>query len=266
VGRYFGTDGIRGPVGEFLNEDLAYRLGRSLRTLPCKTVAIGRDTRLSGPALGEAVTRGAMDAGLDVVDLGIVSTPLLSYACGRFGAIGVMITASHNPYTDNGLKVFLKGKKLFESEEGALEDDIAGSTFPVAPAHAGRILPAIDPIGLYAELVRSVIVPSRLKIAIDCANGSTYRIAQRFFAETGATLVPTGVSPDGKNINLGVGSTHIDHLRSLVVAERCDVGFAFDGDGDRLIAVGKNGEIYDGDMLVYVVAVALKKRGLLNHE
>ncbi len=265
MGRYFGTDGIRGPVGGFLNEDLAFRLGRSLRTLSCKTVTIGRDTRESGPALAAAVMRGSLEAGLDVIDLGIVSTPLLSYACGRSGSIGVMITASHNPFTDNGLKVFLKGKKLFEHEESALEDDIAGLTSAAAPARFGRILPPIDALALYAELVRPVIVPSRLRIALDCANGATHRIAPRFFAETGATLILTGVAPDGKNINLGVGSTHIDHLRDLVVAERCDAGFAFDGDGDRLIAVGKNGEIYDGDMLVYVVAVALKRRALLNH-
>ncbi|MDP3130354.1 MAG: phosphoglucosamine mutase, partial [Bacillota bacterium] len=264
MGRYFGTDGIRGAVGDFLNEDLAFRLGRSLRTLSCRTVLIGRDTRESGPQLAAAVTRGAIEAGLDVIDLGVVPTPLLSYACGRLDAIGVMITASHNPFTDNGLKVFLKGKKLFESEEGALEDDIAGIRSVPAPVRPGHILPAIDATGMYDELVRPVIVASRLRIAIDCANGATYRIAPRCFAETGAEIIVFGVTPDGRNINLGVGSTHIEHLQKHVVSEHCDAGFAFDGDGDRLIAVGKNGEIYDGDMLVYVVAVALEKRGLLN--
>lgn len=263
MGRYFGTDGIRGTVGEFLNEDLARRLGRSLQTLSCGTAAIGRDTRESGASLAAAVMAGAREAGIDVVDLGVVSTPLLSYASGRLGCIGVMITASHNPFTDNGLKVFLLGKKLFESEESALEDVIAGTRPMSVPIRSGIRLPDIDAGILYDELVPSVLVRSRLKIALDCANGAVFAIAPALFERTGAALVLTGVSPDGRNINLGVGSTHIEHLSALVRSEGCDVGFAFDGDGDRLIAVGRDGEVYDGDLLVYVIATALKDEGKL---
>lgn len=266
MGRYFGTDGIRGEFGVFLTEDLAFRLGRSLRTLAIPVLVVGRDTRASGPTLAASVIRGATAAGIDAIDLGVVSTPSLSYVSGRLDAIGVMITASHNPYQDNGLKVFRKGKKLFESEEGALEDDIDGLIEETTPLHPGRLLPAIDVIELYGELVRRVVTPSPLRVALDCAHGATYAFAPRFFRATGCELFLTGADPDGKNINLGVGSTHIDHLRSFVQEKGCDVGFAFDGDGDRLIAVDANGTVYDGDLLVYVIADALKAQGLLKHD
>ncbi|MFA5006445.1 MAG: hypothetical protein WC509_03125 [Candidatus Izemoplasmatales bacterium] len=266
MGRYFGTDGIRGEYGVFLTEDVAFRLGRSLRTLGVPVVVVGRDTRASGPVLAASVIRGATSAGIDAIDLGVVSTPALSYLSGRLEAVGVMITASHNPYQDNGLKVFGKGRKLFEREEGALEDDIAGLHEQTPPDRPGKLLPGIDAVGLYGDLLRRVLCPSALRVALDCANGSTWAIAPRFFRMTGCDLRLTGVEPDGKNINLGVGSTHIDHLRSFAHAEGCDVGFAFDGDGDRLIAVDGTGAVYDGDMLVYVIAVDLKTRGLLNHD
>ncbi len=260
---YFGTDGIRGPVGTFVTETLAERVGRSLQALSCPSVVIGRDTRETGPSLADAVARGALSVGIDVIMAGIVPTPLLSYLSARTNAIGVMITASHNPYQDNGIKVFLRGKKLFASEESALEERISGSVAVTSPASPGHMLPAPDAYHFYQELSSSVITHAHRKIALDFANGATFAIGRRIFADTGAELFLTGAEPDGKNINLGVGSTHIDHLSAFVKECGCDVGFAFDGDGDRLIAVGKDGEVYDGDMLVYIIAVARKRHDLL---
>ncbi len=263
MGRYFGTDGIRGPVGTFVTETLAEQVGRSLQALSCRTVVIGRDTRETGPSLADAIARGALEVGLDVLSIGIVPTPLLSHVSARTDAIGVMITASHNPYQDNGIKVFLRGKKLFACEESALEDQISGAAVVVSSARPGRMLPVIDAYRFYRELALSVMPHSRDRVALDFANGATFQIGRRLFANTGAELFLTGSEPDGKNINLGVGSTHIEHLSAFVREHGCDVGFAFDGDGDRLIAVGGDGEVYDGDMLVFVIAVARKRHNLL---
>ncbi|MFH0992890.1 MAG: phosphoglucosamine mutase, partial [bacterium] len=262
MGRYFGTDGIRGPVGTFVTESLAERVGRSLRVLACSTVVIGRDTRETGPSLAAAIARGALDAGMDVMLIAIVPTPLLSYTSARLDAIGVMITASHNPYQDNGIKVFLRGKKLFANEEAALEK-LIDDAIAFSATHPGHLLPATDVFRFYRELASTIMPHTALKIALDFANGATFEIGHRLFADTGAQLCLTGGEPDGKNINLGVGSTHIEHLSAFVVDHGCDVGFAFDGDGDRLIAVGATGEVYDGDMLVYVIAIARKHRHLL---
>jgi phosphoglucosamine mutase len=247
-----------------MNADIALRLGKSLWTLACNVLVIGRDTRESGPFLAASVIDGAISCGIDCMDLGIVSTPLLSYVSERLQAIGVMVTASHNPFTDNGLKVFLRGKKLFETEESSLEDAITGKSGMGRIVPAGRRLDAIDPMGMYLPLANRVIRKTSLRIALDCANGATYSIAPALFARTGADIVLTAVEPDGRNINRNVGSTHIDHLASIVRAQRCDIGFAFDGDGDRLIAVSGNGGIYDGDMLVFIIATARQREGTLD--
>lgn len=262
--KHFGTDGIRGIAGEFLSPELAFRVGASLAVLEGKSLVIGRDTRESGIWLSERVMSGARSVGLDVMDLGIVSTPMLSHLSGRTASLGVMITASHNPYRDNGIKVFREGKKLFASEEGAIEDVLNGIVpLPVAKT-AGKVLPPIDAFGMYSALYEGLLVPSGLSIALDLANGSDHEIGPRVFSRIASRLSLTGIAPNGKNINDGVGSTHLENLIRTVTETGSDLGFAVDGDGDRLLAVDAEGRIFDGDLLLYVIACFLRKKDLLN--
>ena len=262
--KYFGTDGIRGPAGEFLTPELAFRVGASLAVLSGSSLLLGRDTRESGIWLAERVMAGARSAGLDVRDLGVVSTPMLSYLSGRLSTLGVMITASHNPYRDNGIKVFREGKKLFASEEGALEDVLNGLVPLPKAITPGTVLDPIDAFGLYSSLYEGLLVPSPFAIALDLSHGSDHEIGPRIFCGIARRLSLSGNAPDGKNINDGVGSTHPENLIRLVRETRSDLGFAVDGDGDRLQAVDAEGRLYDGDFLLYVFACSLQEKGLLN--
>jgi len=263
--KYFGTDGIRGKTGEFLTGELAFRVGTSLSVLGLPTLLIGRDTRESGPMLSDNIADGAKFVGLDVCDLGVVSTPMLSYLSGRFDSVGVMITASHNPYQDNGIKVFRSGKKLFSGEEQALEDVLNGRVAVQKTAINGKDLPTIDAFGRYSELFEPIMIHSSAKVALDLANGACHDIAPRIFAQVTDHLVLTGDRPDGRNINEGVGSTHLENIKSVVSAYGCEYGFAFDGDGDRLLAVDRTGRAFDGDLLLLVTASHLQSLGKLNH-
>lgn len=264
--KYFGTDGIRGPAREFLTPELAFRVGASLAVLNGTSVLLGRDTRESGTWLAEQVLAGARSAGLDVRDLGVVSTPMLSYLSGRTSSLGVMITASHNPYRDNGIKVFREGKKMFASEEGALEDVLNGLV-PLPKAKTpGKVLLPIDAFGMYSSLYAGLLVPSPFAIALDLSHGADHEIGPKLFSRIARPLSLTGDAPDGKNINDGVGSTHIENLTRFVKDTRSDLGFAVDGDGDRLLAVDAEGRLYDGDFLLYVFACSLQEKGLLNHD
>ncbi|MFA7725095.1 MAG: hypothetical protein WCX25_03315 [Candidatus Izemoplasmatales bacterium] len=261
--KYFGTDGIRGKVNDFITYDLAFRVGQSLMSLDVPIVVIGRDTRESGASLTKGIIDGAKSIGKDVCDIGIVSTPLLSYISGRMQAIGVMITASHNPYTDNGIKVFNLGTKLFANQEQLLERFLNKESQAVI-TNLGKDLPSVDAFKLYLDLFRNVWVKTNLHIIIDCANGSNYQIAPAIFARITDSLIISGIDVNGQNINLDVGSTHLDNILNLIRKSGYDYGYAFDGDGDRLLAVDANGRIFDGDMLIYVMAVYLKQKHDLN--
>lgn len=261
--KYFGTDGIRGIVGEFITEDLAYRVGRALSELPNLVMVIGRDTRESGAMLVCALKEGAKSVGIDVCDLGVVSTPMLSYISMHQGAIGVMITASHNPYTDNGIKVFHRGMKLFAKEEQAMEEVISGERTPKYPSQKGNDLPAIDAMRLYMHLIDGILTPTGLRIAFDTANGATTDIAPAVFKNIVRTPVYTGNVPNGKNINEHVGSTHLENIINVVKDFGFLYGMAFDGDGDRIMVVDDSGRVYDGDALIYIMAMYLKKKNHL---
>jgi len=262
--KYFGTDGIRGKVLEFLTEELAYRVGRALSELPNLKMVIGRDTRESGSCLANSISCGAKSVGIDVCDIGIVSTPMLSFISAQLNAIGVMITASHNPYTDNGIKVFHRGMKLFAGEEQALEDVLSGVKEPAEIPVKGTDLPVVDALRMYEHLFDAILTPTNHRICFDTANGGTYAIAPLIFKNIVRNPVFTGNLPDGKNINESVGSTHLEHLIGVVRDFGLEYGFAFDGDGDRLLVVDGSGKIYDGDQLIYVIGTYLKSKGMLN--
>jgi len=260
---YFGTDGIRGEAHVVLTEELAFRLGQSLAALRAQTVVIGMDTRESGEMLTRGVNNGARSMGIDAMLLGVVPTPMLAWVSQTLECFGVMITASHNPYRDNGLKVFNAGRKLFLQDEATLEAILQG-TAPLPPGNGeGVVLEGIDPWRFYWPLFLRFVRKTDLRIGLDFANGATYRYGPKIFRALADDIRTIGVEPNGVNINEGVGSTHIDALRKLVLEEHLDLGFAFDGDGDRVLAVDKDGTLIDGDQLIYFIAVHLQERGML---
>lgn len=261
--KYFGTDGIRGVAYEFLTEELAYKVGTSLSTLGLSNVVVGRDTRESGSMLAQAIINGAKAVGMNALFLGVVSTPMLSYISGQLGYVGVMITASHNPFQDNGIKVFKAGKKLFEKEEAVLEAVLNDEVKTTIISEHGKTLENIDAYQLYSKLYSSILTKSNLKIGLDLANGATYAIAQKIYKKIASNLYVIGNQPDGRNINFQVGSTHLEALTKLIKDEKLDIGFAFDGDGDRILAIDSDGSVIDGDVLIYIIANYLKSNNLL---
>ncbi|MBU1144272.1 MAG: phosphoglucosamine mutase [Firmicutes bacterium] len=265
MGHYFGTDGIRGKAYDYLNFDLAFRVGRSLKLLSLETLVIGRDTRESGEMLVDAIKQGAKISGIDVLDIGIVSTPVLSYISQIQKSLGVMITASHNPYHDNGIKVFLQGKKLFEEEENVIELFLDGKKDLPLSTKVGHDLESIDVLNLYKELFNDVLVKTNFKIGLDLANGATIFSAPFIFQQMTDNLFLIGNHPDGRNINQSVGSTHIETILQFVQSNQLDFGISFDGDGDRLIVVDSHSNVYDGDYLLYVMALYLENQNLLKH-
>lgn len=261
---YFGTDGIRGEAHVVLTETLAFRLGQSLAALHAKTVVIGMDTRESGPMLARGVEQGARSMGIDVMHLGVVSTPMLAWISQSLDCFGVMITASHNPYRDNGLKVFDSGRKLFLNDEAILESVLQGETILPVSIREGVLLESVDPWQYYLPLFLRFLRKTDKRIALDFANGATHRYGPKVFSMMTEHAEFIGVEPNGFNINEGVGSTHVETLRTLVLEHHLDLGFAFDGDGDRVLAIDKDGTLIDGDQLIYWIAVHLKERGILN--
>jgi phosphoglucosamine mutase len=250
--QYFGTDGVRGIVGEFLTEELVERLGKA-STLWAggeKRVFVGRDTRASGPALEEAFARGVVAAGGHAVLGGVVPTPAVALL--RLD-LGVVISASHNPPEYNGVKFFdREGQKLVDASEEEIEalldaDGPGGGTVD----HVGI---AVDS---YLEHVRERFGSDLggLRIAVDCANGAYAGLAPKTFEELGAEVVAIGNAPNGENINVGCGATDLVALSHKVVEARCDLGVAFDGDGDRMLAVDANGDALDGDQIVAILAL-----------
>jgi phosphoglucosamine mutase len=264
--KLFGTDGVRGPVGEMLTPDLAVRLGRAA-ALQAESerpqVLIVRDTRESGPMLEEALAAGVAAGGGDAMLGGVLPTPAASVLARRlsFDLAGV-VSASHNPYADNGIKFFdSRGIKLDDDTEAAIEARLEEQT----GERVGGVRPLEGAFDDYIRELRSAfqLDLAGMRIALDCANGATYRTAPVIFAALGAALELTGVEPDGRNINADCGSTHPEGLIELVRSSGADIGFAYDGDGDRMLAVDGAGKLHDGDDLIALVAKDVQKRGEL---
>jgi phosphoglucosamine mutase len=265
--RLFGTDGIRGPVGEFLTADLALALARAATQrirVEHPRVLIIRDTRESGEMLEAAVAAGVAEAGGAALTGGILPTPAAPLLLLRYGLdLAVVLSASHNPFADNGIKFFgADGDKLSD----ALEEEIEQAMGEPAPYRTvGRVQPLRGTLEDYLRALHERFQGldlSGLAIALDCANGATYRAAPEIFRRLGATVSVLADEPDGRNINAGCGSTHIDYLSTAVVAGSHDLGFAFDGDGDRVLAVDRTGIVVDGDELIALAASHLEVDGV----
>lgn len=261
MSKYFGTDGIRGVPNKKLTIELVTKLGQSLSQLNNKDVAVATDTRISKDMLAQAITAGTLSRGINVHFIGVIPTPALIYYSYIKGYTGIMITASHNPYTDNGIKVLNKGFKLSEDEECKIEEYI-----DCPKEYDGEIGILFDEANAkldYLAFVKKYVKKSNLKIALDCANGATYQTAKEVFSKVTDKLVIVADSPNGKNINNNCGSTHLELLKNTVLENQCDIGFAFDGDGDRVLCVDSKGNIIDGDKLIYLLAMYLKSKNKL---
>src|SRR5882724_6287924 len=271
--RYFGTDGVRGTVGEHpMTVDFALHLASAAgRVLAPEggTVLIGKDTRLSGYMFESALEAGFVAAGVNVMLIGPLPTPGIAYMTRRFNCdFGVVISASHNPYDDNGIKFFdATGAKLSDELEERIETELALPPVTRASRSLGRATRVDRSRTLYQEFCAATIAAgvdlSGMKIVVDCANGAAYKVGPRVLADLGAEIVPIGCSPNGRNINDGCGSTAPDLLQLTVPGVRAHVGLALDGDGDRLVMVDHLGRIVDGDQLLYVIARARKEAGTL---
>jgi phosphoglucosamine mutase len=271
--RYFGTDGIRGTVGEVpMTVDFALHLASAAaRVLAPEggAVLIGKDTRLSGYMFESALEAGFVAAGVNVMLIGPLPTPGIAYMTRRFNCdFGVVISASHNPYDDNGIKFFdATGAKLSDELEERIETELAQPPVTRISRSLGRASRVDRSRILYQEFCAATIAAgvdlSGMKIVVDCANGAAYKVGPRVLADLGAEIVPIGCSPNGRNINDGCGSTAPDLLQLTVPGVRADVGLGLDGDGDRLVMVDHLGRIVDGDQLLYVIARARKEAGTL---
>jgi phosphoglucosamine mutase len=271
--RLFGTDGIRGRANVDLTPELALALGRAVArrlTSPGQRVVVGRDTRRSGEMLTASLAAGLTTGGVDAIDAGVITTPGLAFVAGKGGyAAGVMISASHNPADDNGLKVFVGGRKADEVLELELEALIAdpGAVVPLPNERLGRTRRAEDAAAGYRAHLAAAANGSLagLRIGIDCANGSAGAVAPALFTELGATVEVIGNAPDGANINLDCGSTHPEFLAAMVSERHLSLGLAFDGDADRLIAVDDRGRVVDGDAIMGICAIHRAQAGTLRN-
>ncbi|MDQ3880023.1 MAG: phosphoglucosamine mutase, partial [Chloroflexota bacterium] len=270
--RLFGTDGIRGIANRELDAPLAYRLGRAVGELldpDRRGVLIGQDTRRSGDMFVAATAAGLAAAGSDAVFMGVVTTPCLAHATANGGAAGIMVSASHNPATDNGLKVLVGGRKPSLQVEDELELLMRRADTLLGPGNdgVGTLRHDLGPIDAYLAGLRAVAGDAfrGLRVALDCANGSASRVAPRLFESLGADVTASAAAPDGTNINRECGATHPEALQRLVRDTGVDVGLAFDGDADRLIAVDERGVVVDGDGIMGICALDRLARGTLPH-
>lgn len=275
MGRLFGTDGIRGVANADLSTDLADRVGRAavhaLLGGGRGRFAVGRDPRISGDLLEAALTAGVCSAGSDILRLGVLPTPGVAYLARRLGVdAGIVISASHNPVEDNGIKFFaptgFKFPDAVEDRIEALVEEAASLPRPIGGA-VGRILAVPDADAAEQYLASLVgLARARLsgwRIVVDCAHGATSAIAPRLWEQLGATVIAVCASPDGTNINAGCGSTHPRVIQEAVVAHRADIGFAHDGDGDRVIAADRLGRLVDGDTIMGITALHRAAQGQL---
>ncbi len=261
----FGTDGIRGRASDEITPDLAYRLGRAVATVFSVPIFVGYDTRESSPNLAAAVLAGLADGGARGVNLGYFTTPGVAVIAQQRGGAGVVVSASHNPYYDNGLKVLgLQGGKLDHATEAAVESALNVAESPSVSVFAAREIDEIaqhDYVRHLRELAPADL--SSLSIVVDCANGAASHVAHELYESTGASLTFIHDQPDGRNINVEAGSTHVDALVAAVREAGADLGLAFDGDADRLIAVDAEGTVRDGDDLMVLFALDRFERGVL---
>ena len=272
--KYFGTDGIRGKVGEYpITPDFALKLGwaagRVLAKDGVKKVIIGKDTRISGYMLESALEAGFASAGVAAAFTGPMPTPAIAYLTRTFRAdAGVVISASHNPFYDNGIKFFSnEGRKLDDAIELEIEAQLEKEIDCVESKQLGRASRITDAAGRYIEFCKSTfdhdLSLSGLKIVVDCANGATYHIAPKVLRELGAKVIKIGCDPDGVNINENCGATDVKALTEQVINEKADLGFALDGDGDRIIMVDHKGNKIDGDLIIYIIAREALRQGQL---
>lgn len=272
--KYFGTDGIRGKVGQYpITPDFALKLGwaagRVLAKDGVKKVLIGKDTRISGYMLESALEAGFASAGVAAAFTGPMPTPAIAYLTRTFRAdAGVVISASHNPFYDNGIKFFsTEGKKLDDAIELEIEAELEKEIDCVESKQLGRASRITDATGRYIEFCKSTfdhnLSLAGLKIVVDCANGATYHIAPKVLRELGAQVIKIGCEPDGVNINENCGATDVKALAKRVIDEKANLGFALDGDGDRIIMVDHNGQKIDGDLIIYIIAREALRQGQL---
>jgi phosphoglucosamine mutase len=279
--KYFGTDGVRGRVGEYpitpeFVMHLGYAAGKVLANSEWHlaegerpTVLIGKDTRISGYLLESALQAGLIAAGVDVYLAGPIPTPAVAYLTRALRLqAGVVISASHNPFEDNGIKFFsASGSKLPDETERAIEAEMDAPIVTMSSARLGKAKRLDDAAGRYIEFCKSSFPYELdlrgLKLVVDCAHGAAYHIAGHVFHELGADVVTIGVQPDGKNINDGYGATAPGNLQQAVIEHRADLGIALDGDADRLVMVDAEGRLYDGDQLLYIVAQHRQKQGVM---
>lgn len=277
MGKYFGTDGVRGVANSELTPELAFKLGRFGGFVLTKDkdrpkVLIGRDTRVSGHMLEGALVAGLLSIGAEVMRLGVISTPGVSYLTKALGAeAGVMISASHNPVADNGIKFFgPDGFKLSDDQEYEIEEliDMTDDQLPrPVGADLGQVMDYFEGGQKYLQYLKNTVDEdfSGIHIALDCAHGATSSLATHLFADLDADISVMGASPNGININAGVGSTHPEALAAMVKEKGADVGLSFDGDGDRLIAIDEKGNIIDGDQIMFICGKYMKEHSRLKH-
>ena len=273
--KYFGTDGIRGRVGDgVMTPDFVLKLGWAVGRVLCSEnnnlVLIGKDTRISGYMFESVLEAGLSAAGVNTRLLGPMPTPAVAYLTRTLrAAVGIVISASHNPYYDNGVKFFSsEGKKLLDSIELKIEQQLDKPLEVVESNKLGKVVRINDAAGRYIEFCKSTIPTSiklnGLKIVVDCAHGATYHIAPNVFSELGAEVISLSSKPNGLNINDKCGATDPSELRRAVIEHHADLGIAIDGDGDRLIMIDDTGVIVDGDELLYIIANARKNENILH--
>ena len=272
----FGTDGVRGEFGKELTENYAANLAEvAAQVLQCNLVVIGRDTRESGVLLETAITKALATMGVEVQLMGVAPTPAIAFAARKHGVVAIAITASHNLYQDNGIKIFgAGGCKLSDAEQESIEQAMlargenakAADNMVSSSAKSGVARPEL--LQEYCDWLVGLVRPGALKnlhVALDCANGAFSHVAPEVFSKLGATVTTINATPDGRNINLQCGATHPEPLSEVVKSVGAHFGIAFDGDGDRLIAVDGNAQIVDGDHLLAISALDMKHRGTLHN-
>lgn len=277
MGRLFGTDGVRGVANSELTPELAFKLGKAGAFVLSKNnqrpiVLIAKDTRISGDMLEDAISAGILAMGGNVIKAGILPTPAVAFLVKHFQAdAGVVISASHNPFEYNGIKFFnSEGFKLDDNIEDEIEEIILNEidvNSHITGDKLGRCLEAEDnALALYADFLKSTVEENLkgMRLVIDCANGASYKVAEKVFKELGAEVIAIHNEPNGVNINDSCGSTHPEDLQERVIKEQADMGLAFDGDADRLIAVDEKGRIINGDKMIYICAKMLKDKNRLN--
>ena len=280
MNKLFGTDGIRGIANEYpMTTEVALNVGRAIAYLSKRKghtprIIIGKDTRLSGDMFEGAIISGICSMGVNAISVGVMPTPGIAFLTHDMRAdAGIVISASHNPSQDNGIKIFNnEGFKLSDEKENQIEELIFANNMdklhPV-PKEMGKLSRMDDAAGRYVDFLKSTfpqeINPEGMKVVLDCSNGATYHVAPEVFAELGVEVTTLFNQPDGKNINLNCGSQHTEALTAEVLRQKADVGFAFDGDGDRVIAVDDKGNVLTGDRMLAVCSVILKKEGKLKN-